>query len=170
MKCTGSKPNGEQCRGEAMKGERYCYGHHPRYSERRSENSTRAGKLGGRGRPSRRRELQEVKRLNKILLGCCATGTLSISAGSHLHEIIDLLKSYAKLCELELKHEVLPQPSEDENLHVDILGQEALERAAELEEQHKEREAEFEELAQLAVEAGIELPASLYAGLSKVSW
>ena len=122
MKCDGYKPNGEQCRGEAMKGGRYCYGHHPRYSKRRSENATRAGKLGGRGRPCRRKEIQEVRQFVKELAQHRATGELSPSADSFMDQLISLLRLYLDFCRLELQHERLLD--EDAILDTRALGRE----------------------------------------------
>ena len=49
--CGYIKPTGEACKALPMKGEGWCYVHHPHYQERRRREGSKGGKRGGRGRP-----------------------------------------------------------------------------------------------------------------------
>src|SRR5215204_3162318 len=49
--CGYIKPTGEACRALPMKGEGWCYVHHPHYQQRRRRDGSKGGKRGGRGRP-----------------------------------------------------------------------------------------------------------------------
>ena len=64
--CTALKPNGERCRLVAMRDRESCWSHDPSFKENRKRHATRAGKAGGRSRPS---EIAEIKdKLSKIAL------------------------------------------------------------------------------------------------------
>ena len=58
-RCAAIKPNGERCRGVAIRGYEWCRAHHPDYQERRRRAASKGGKRGGRGRPAS--ELAEIK-------------------------------------------------------------------------------------------------------------
>jgi len=45
MQCKYQKSNGEQCQGNAMKSEEYCFAHHPDYEEKRLAASAKGGSL-----------------------------------------------------------------------------------------------------------------------------
>ena len=60
-RCAAIKPSGERCKVEAMPDAEWCYSHHPDYAEERRRRASRAGKTGGRGRPST--ELKDIKAL-----------------------------------------------------------------------------------------------------------
>ena len=57
--CGFIKTSGEACRALPMKGEGWCYVHHPHYKEQRQRDGSKGGKRGGRGRPST--ELSAIK-------------------------------------------------------------------------------------------------------------
>ena len=58
--CSYLMPDGGRCRAAPMKGEAWCYVHHPDLAEKRRAASRRGGHRGGRGRPLA--ELADVKR------------------------------------------------------------------------------------------------------------
>jgi hypothetical protein len=49
--CGFIKASGEACKAIPMKGEGWCYVHHPQYQDRRRRDGRKGGKRGGRGRP-----------------------------------------------------------------------------------------------------------------------
>ena len=49
--CGFIKASGEACKALPMKGEGWCYTHHPQYKERRRRDGSKGGRRGGRGRP-----------------------------------------------------------------------------------------------------------------------
>ena len=50
--CGFIKASGEACKALPMKGEGWCYVHHPHYQDRRRRDGRKGGKRGGRGRPT----------------------------------------------------------------------------------------------------------------------
>ena len=60
-RCAAIKPDGERCKGIAIRGYEWCAAHHPDYQDRRRRGASKGGKTSGRGRPQT--ELQEVKAL-----------------------------------------------------------------------------------------------------------
>ena len=66
--CAFVKPNGTRCKALPMRGEEWCYAHHPRLAEARSENGRKGGYRGGRGRGSS--EVAAIKgELRKLVEG-----------------------------------------------------------------------------------------------------
>jgi radical SAM superfamily enzyme YgiQ (UPF0313 family) len=51
-RCAAIKPSGERCKVEAMPDAEWCWSHHPDYEEVRRRRASKAGKRGGRGRPT----------------------------------------------------------------------------------------------------------------------
>jgi len=51
-KCSAITDKGARCKALPMRGEQYCYVHHPDHHEERRRHGHRGGKRGGRGRPS----------------------------------------------------------------------------------------------------------------------
>jgi hypothetical protein len=50
-KCSAITDKGARCKALPMRGEEYCYVHHPDHTEERRRHGSRGGKRGGRGRP-----------------------------------------------------------------------------------------------------------------------
>jgi hypothetical protein len=50
-RCTAIKPNGERCKGRAIKGSEWCWNHDPAHKDAHRRHGSRGGKRGGRGRP-----------------------------------------------------------------------------------------------------------------------
>ena len=66
--CGFIKASGEACKALPMKGEGWCYVHHPHYQEQRRRDGSKGGKRGGRGRPQA--ELTDIKaRLSELADG-----------------------------------------------------------------------------------------------------
>lgn len=103
-RCARIKADGQRCGSEAMRSESLCYSHHPAFASQRARVASKGGKLGGRGRPRKRKEIHEVKKLTKLLIAARATNTLDLATAIHMPQIIELLRLYAKLCEMELRH------------------------------------------------------------------
>jgi hypothetical protein len=51
-KCSAITDKGARCKAIPMRGEQYCYVHHPDHVEERRRHGARGGRRGGRGRPS----------------------------------------------------------------------------------------------------------------------
>jgi hypothetical protein len=60
-RCAAVKPNGERCKGIAIRGYEWCPAHHPDHQDRRRRAASKGGRTGGRGRPQT--ELLEIKGL-----------------------------------------------------------------------------------------------------------
>jgi hypothetical protein len=50
-KCSAITDKGARCKAIPMRGEQYCYVHHPDHAEDRRRHGSKGGKRGGRGRP-----------------------------------------------------------------------------------------------------------------------
>jgi hypothetical protein len=50
-KCSAITDKGARCKALPMRGEEYCYVHHPDHQEERRRHGAKGGKRGGRGRP-----------------------------------------------------------------------------------------------------------------------
>jgi hypothetical protein len=81
--CSYIKPSGDRCRAIPMRGESFCYVHHPDLAQERAANSLKGGKRGGRGRPAKP-ELPAIKALigeltDKVLSGELETGRAAVA-------------------------------------------------------------------------------------------
>ncbi len=97
------KPNGERCKGVAIRGSEWCPAHHPDHKDRRRRAASKGGKSGGRGRPQT--ELQEVKALLETLtdrvIGAEGTEPLTAGAGAVAAQLIN-----TKLRAIELERRI----------------------------------------------------------------
>ena len=59
-KCSAITDKGARCKAIPMRGEHFCYVHHPDHAEERKRHGARGGKRGGRGRP-----VSELARLQR---------------------------------------------------------------------------------------------------------
>jgi hypothetical protein len=50
-KCSAITDKGARCKALPMRGQEYCYVHHPDHQEERRRHGAKGGKRGGRGRP-----------------------------------------------------------------------------------------------------------------------
>ncbi len=123
-RCARIKADGQRCGSKAMRSESLCYSHHPAYASQRARVASKGGKVGGRGRPSKRKEIHEVKKLTKLLIAARATNTLDLATVIHMPQIIELLRLYAKLCEIELRHMATEERRQDDRqpLNTDALA------------------------------------------------
>jgi hypothetical protein len=96
--CGFIKESGEACKALPMKGEGWCYVHHPHYQERRRRDGRKGGKRGGRGRPQA--ELASIKQrlselANAVLEGEQDKGVAAVAA--------QVLNVYIRAVSVELK-------------------------------------------------------------------
>lgn len=96
--CGYIKGNGERCRAQPMKGESYCYVHHPDMKDKRQAASSRGGKTGGRGRPTK--DLKDVKAWLLKLASDVESGELDTRAGAVVAQILNV---YLRGVEVERK-------------------------------------------------------------------
>jgi hypothetical protein len=99
-----------------MRGESWCYAHHPDLSEKRSTNGRRGGKRSGRGRPAKSgaEGLQDIRDLLKRLTEEVLSGDLeratAIAANQLLNtslRAIELERKWKEIEELESRLEAL---------------------------------------------------------------
>jgi hypothetical protein len=63
VRCSFTKADQSQCQRIVSYGSKYCYGHDPAKAEERSRNAKKAGRIGGKGRPSAAgEEITDLKR------------------------------------------------------------------------------------------------------------
>src|SRR4051794_41669167 len=96
--CGFIKASGEACKALPMKGEGWCYVHHPHYQERRRRDGLKGGKRGGRGRPMT--EVHELRAQLEDLYTSVLTGMLDTRIGTTLAQIAN---ARIRLVETELK-------------------------------------------------------------------
>ncbi len=71
-----------------MKGEGYCYAHHPDLEERRRASSSRGGKRGGRGRSNG--DIKDVKAWLLKLASDVESGKLEAKDGAVVSQILNV--------------------------------------------------------------------------------
>jgi hypothetical protein len=131
--CAGEKRDGAPCTVTAPPGERFCYGHDPVYAEERRRSASRAATAK---HSSVGRELGEVRGLIRDLLGVLLADELSVRIRRELQNVVQLLQTYARLAELEMRAGEEPLKGD-----LDAVGLRAqiLERIETLEERERER-------------------------------
>ena len=80
--CSFIKPSGERCRAQPMRGEQWCYVHHPELADRRQAASRKGGHRGGRGRGTGeisgiKAQLQDL--VTDVLAGDLETGRAAVA-------------------------------------------------------------------------------------------
>jgi hypothetical protein len=70
-----------------MRGESYCYVHHPDYREQRRQAASKGGKRGGRGRGNA--DLREVKALLRELTGRVLDGEVPSGIGAVVNQLLN---------------------------------------------------------------------------------
>ena len=114
--CAYVKPNSNRCKAQPMRGESWCYAHHPDLSERRTTNGRKGGKRAGRGRPAKSgaEGLQDIKDLLKRLTDDVLSGDVeratAIAANQLLNSslrAIELERRWKEIEELESRLEAL---------------------------------------------------------------
>jgi hypothetical protein len=79
--CSYLMPDGGRCRAAPVKGEAWCYVHHPDLAEKRRTASRRGGRRGGRGRPAPGvAEIAEIKAAIRGVIEGVAAGTVENGA------------------------------------------------------------------------------------------
>jgi hypothetical protein len=115
-RCAAIKPNGERCKGVAIRGYEWCPAHHPDHEERRRRAASKGGKRAGRGRPAS--ELAGVKallgKLTARVLGEEGTEPLETGPAAVANQLIntrlraiDLERKIRELDDLEARLEAL---------------------------------------------------------------
>ena len=101
--CSYLMPDGGRCRAAPMKGQPWCYVHHPDYAEKRREAGRRGGYRAGRGRPLV--ELADVKGQLRKLADEVVTGRVdrgrAAVAGQLLGTFLRAVSVEAKIRELD---------------------------------------------------------------------
>ena len=115
-RCSAIKPDGERCKGVAIRGCEWCPAHHPDHQGRRRRAASKGGKRAGRGRPAS--ELAEVKallgKLTARVLGEEGTEPLETGPAAVANQLIntrlraiELERKIRELGDLEARLEAL---------------------------------------------------------------
>lgn len=96
--CGFIKASGEACKALPMKGEGWCYVHHPHYKEQRQRDGSKGGKRGGRGRPAA--ELANVKQRLSDLAADVLDGSVDKGIGAVVSQILNV---YLRAVSVELQ-------------------------------------------------------------------
>src|SRR5215218_4906907 len=100
-KCGFIKHNGEACRAIPMKGEGWCYTHHPSQTERRRrEGAKEGGRRGGRGRPGGDKELFDIKKRLRQLADDVLEGSVDRSDAAVISQVLNI---YLRAVSVELE-------------------------------------------------------------------
>lgn len=86
--CGYIKADGGRCKAQPMRGEGYCYAHHPDLEERRTAASRRGGKTGGRGRG--KGDIKDVKSWLLDLAHRVEAGDLEAKDGTAVSQILNI--------------------------------------------------------------------------------
>jgi hypothetical protein len=146
--CSGTKRDGTRCTLPAAQGSEWCWNHDPSRAEERRRSASRAASA----KHSRvGRELREVRGLIRDLLQVLLADELPTRVKRELTNVIQLLQTYARLAELEMR--VAEGPLKGD-LDVGGLKAQVLERIEALEERERERQELLAELAPLMESSG----------------
>lgn len=86
--CGYIKPDGTRCKALPMKGEGYCYAHHPDLEDKRRAASSKGGKRGGRGRGNG--DIKDVKAWLLKLASDVEGGRLEAKDGAVVSQILNV--------------------------------------------------------------------------------
>lgn len=101
--CGFIKPDTRPCKNTAIDGSGRCYSHSPLRAEERRKNSSKGGRIAGRGRPSISKELGELRQLVGVVVELHAKDNLSAHLNYHLRDFIKMLELYLTFTKLEIK-------------------------------------------------------------------
>ena len=107
--CAYLKADGTRCKAQPMRGEQWCYVHHPDLEDKRAAASRKGGHRGGRGRPLA--ELVDVKKrlremADDVMAGYADRADAAV-AGQLLGTYIRAVSAEVKLKEvLELEERI----------------------------------------------------------------
>src|SRR5919107_1509013 len=138
--CSGTKRDGTPCTVSVPPGERYCYNHNPDYAEERRASASRAATAK---HSSIGKELREIRELIRELLGVLLSDRLPPRICKELQNVVQLLQSYLRAAELEMRAGEEPLRSD---LDAAGLKAQVLQRIEELEAREREREEILAEL------------------------
>lgn len=89
--CGYIKADGTRCKAQPMRGEGYCYAHHPDLEEKRTAASRRGGKTGGRGRAKHGAgDIKDVKGWLLDLAHRVEAGELEAKDGTAVSQILNI--------------------------------------------------------------------------------
>ena len=97
-KCSAITDKGGRCRALPMRGEQYCYVHHPDHVEERRRHGARGGKRGGRGRPQA--ELADIKARLSDLADDVLEGSVDKGVAAVASQVLNV---YLRAVSVELK-------------------------------------------------------------------
>ncbi len=119
--CSGTKRDGAPCTVTVPPGVRFCYGHDPDRAEERRRSASRAATAK---HSSVGRELREVRELVRDLLGALLADELPYKVRKELQNIVQLLQTYARIAELEMRagEEPLKGDLDAAGLRAQVLG------------------------------------------------
>jgi hypothetical protein len=96
--CGFIKASGDACKALPMKGEGWCWVHHPEHAEKRKRLGAKGGKRGGRGRPMA--ELTNIKARLSDLAEDVLNGEVDKGVASVASQILNV---YLRAVSVELK-------------------------------------------------------------------
>jgi hypothetical protein len=97
-RCAAIKPNGERCKGVAIRGSEWRPAHHPDYAEQRRQRASKGGKRGGRGRPgASRAEITEAKSWIRGLISKTLRGEVERDVATACFMGLNVLARYIEL-------------------------------------------------------------------------
>ena len=99
-KCGFIRPDGRACRALPMKGEGWCYTHHPAQTERRRREGAKGGRRGGRGRPGGDKELVTIKKRLRQLADDVLEGSVERSDAAVASQVLNV---FLRAVSVELK-------------------------------------------------------------------
>lgn len=102
MICGRTTAKGSTCTKEA-KDSLGCFFHSENYAQERARNSSKGGKLGGRGRASFSRELKNVRELVEMIIELLAYDRLAPHLDYRMRDLLQLLKCYITLAQYEVR-------------------------------------------------------------------
>jgi hypothetical protein len=86
-KCSAITDKGARCKALPMRGEDYCYVHHPDHTDERRRHGSRGGKRGGRGRPTS--ELARLQRRFEELAEQVLSGEVERAKGAVAGQLLN---------------------------------------------------------------------------------
>jgi hypothetical protein len=87
--CSYLKPDNTRCKAQPMRGEHWCWAHHPEHAEERKRQGSKGGKRGGRGR--KRVELSSIKNQLQDLADSVLDGSVERADAAVASQILNVL-------------------------------------------------------------------------------
>ena len=109
--CSGIKADGGRCRAQAMRDSAFCLNHDPNRTNENRRRASRAGRAGGRGRPT-----SELKRLQLRFEELCdqvLEGTMDRATGAVAGQLLNGARACVRDLVAAREQEELVQRLED---------------------------------------------------------